>query len=241
VRQAATATDPLVERKLIYFDRVCKEQIWSRIWGNPRADAPEDDLVALSGAKHTREGNVFDEEAYNKFVDRLVGLIDAESEWIYEIGAGAGAMLSNIRKRMPDVPIAGCDNSAYLCGLAPAELNISNHSAHRAAYEGAIPFGRAGKGVILTVGVLMYFPDHFYADFVLTGLLRGFPQATVILSEVPDLAKKYAVESVRGHTGHTFYPKDFFRIYDEAAEIIDYELRGSVNSGSRYIVVLNRR
>jgi hypothetical protein len=240
MRQVARKTDLLLQRKLAYFDRLCRDHAWYVIWGRPRTDAPEDDLIALSGAKHCRDGNVFDEGAYNLFVDKLVGLIGKDCEWIYEIGAGAGAMLSHIAKRLPHLPVAGCDYSKYLCGLAPKHLSISNHSAHRAIYDGAIPFNHESKGVFVGVGTFMYFPDYMYADFVLTGLIKGFPHSTIILSEIPDLAKKEQVEAVRGNTRHLFFAKDFFRIYDPDAQIIDYDFRGSVNSGSRYTVILNR-
>ncbi len=241
MRQAVEKASPLTERKVAYFDKLCRESMWYEIWGHPRKDAPEDDIVALGGAKHVRDGNVFDEKGYSEFVGRLVSLVEPESEWVYEIGAGAGAMLSNIRKRFPEMPAAGCDSSAYLCELAPRELNISNHTAHRAVHDGAIPFGRGGRGVVLMVGVMMYFPDYMYADFVLTCLVRDFRHSTIIMAEVPDLAKKEEIEALRGPTGHLFFPRDFFRIYHEDAEIIDYELRGSINSGTRYMAVLNRR
>ena len=240
MRQAARKTDLLLQRKLAYFDRLCRDHAWYVIWGRPRKDAPENDLIALSGAKHSRDGNVFDEGAYNVFVDRLVGLIGKDREWIYDIGAGAGAMLSHILKRLPHIAAAGCDYSKYLCELAPKHLSISNHSAHRAIYEGAVPFDSEGKGVFVSVGAFMYFPGYMYADFVLTGLVKNFPNSTIIISEVPDLAKKERVEAVRGETGHLFFAKDFFRIYDPDAYIIDYDFNGSVNSGSRYTVVLNR-
>jgi len=240
MRQAVRKTDLLLQRKLAYFDKLCRDQMWHTIWGRPRKDAPENDLIALSGAKHCRDGNVFDEGAYNMFADRLVGLIDKDIEWIYEIGAGAGAMLSNIQKRLPHIAVAGSDYSKYLCDLAPKQLSISNHSAHRAVYDEAVPFDHESKGVFVSVGVFMYFPDYMYADFVLTGLVKNFPNSTIIISEVPDLAKKEQVEAARGNTGHLFFAKDFFRIYDPDAQISDYDFSGSVNSGSRYTVVLNR-
>jgi hypothetical protein len=240
MRQAAIKTDLLLQRKLVYFDRQCRDQTWYVIWGRPRKDAPEDDLIALSGAKHSRDGNVFDEGAYNLFVDRLVGLIGKDRQWLYDIGAGAGAMLSHIAKRLPHLPMAGCDYSKYLCDFAPKNLSISNHAAHRAVYDGVIPFSSEGKGVFVSVGAFMYFSDYMYADYVLTGLIKNFANSTIILSEVPDLAKKEQVEAVRGNTGHLFFAKDFFRMYDPDAQIIDYNFNGSVNSGSRYTVVLNR-
>jgi hypothetical protein len=240
MRQATIEFDLVLQRKLAYFDALCRDQMWHTIWGCPRKDAPENDLIALSGAKHCRNGNVFDEAAYNLFVDRLVSLIGKDREWIYEIGAGAGAMLSQILQRLPHIAVAGCDYSKYLCDLAPKHLSISNHSAHRAVYDGLIPFDSGSNGVFVSIGAFMYFPDLRYADFVLRGLIKNFPHSPIILSEIPDLDKKEQVEAVRGNTGHLFFPKDFFRTFDREAQIIDYDFCGSVNSGLRYTIVLNR-
>lgn len=228
-------------RRLQYFDEHCRRHVWNGIWGAPRADAPEDDPIALSGAKHSRAGNQFDAAGYERIVDQIARLIGPAPAWLYEVGAGAGAMLAQLAQRLGPIPMSGCDASEYLCRLAPAELAIRPVPAHRVAFARAIPFDSQAAGVILSVGVFLYFPDLMYADFVISSLREAYPAATLVLCEIPDLAHKPEAEKLRGPTNHLYFPRDFFRIYDPNPLFVDYQFAGSVNSGFRCHVVLKSK
>jgi SAM-dependent methyltransferase len=222
-----------------------REETWKEVWNRKgweaarRSEHSVDDLFAADGFD-TPLGKTT--ERSREYLARRIGSLmgAGPGRRILEVGCGAGAALTLL-----------LDTGAALCGVDCSEphIKIARRALPGCAFHVAeardLPFPDGVFDGVFSHGVFLYFPDFEYADAVLREMLRvASPAASLLVTDIPDAAKKTECEEARRSAGasltppHLYYPKEFFRAFAEthslALEIFDQDMPEYANSPFRY-------
>jgi ubiquinone/menaquinone biosynthesis C-methylase UbiE len=221
-------------------------QNWESVW-NKRTEViqeyPIEELLRLNGYDQA-QSRLTPETVYQAcelFAENM-GL--GESDSVYELGCGSGAMLHYFKHT--NHRVGGCDLSESLAKIAEKTLGgeFSSCPANEISCGGRWDH-------VMAFGLFMYFPDYDYAGETLIRMMIKAGKSVSIF-DIPDFSKKEECENRRrelvgpeyddkykGLT-HLYYPKEWWKAYGDSlglkTKIYDQAIPGYENSAFRYNV-----
>ncbi len=226
------------------------EETWQQIWNRKGLQAGDKseyshaELLAIDGFDSPLGKTT--SQSLEHLRGRIRRTMDARpGRSILEVGCGAGAALMLLADT--GVALSGVDSSEPHIAIARKSLPAC---AFQVAEASTLPFSDGVFDGVFSHGVFLYFSDFDYATRVLNEMARvASPTAQLLISDVPDEAKREECEAARRAAGasltppHLYFPKDFFREFARersmACEIFDQDIPGYANSPYRFNAVLS--
>lgn len=229
---------------------------WRRIWERKGAEVGD----ATSDLERLLKANGYDTgvagvttSAWNAHVDRVLDRLGASAgQTIYEVGCGAGAFLLPVHER--GLTVAGCDYSSTLAAIAAMAVPGGDIECCQAS---EIPVSPQCDFVVSS-GVFHYFPDHDYAQRVITAMATKARHGVAIL-DLPDIVHKEANLQLRYQAAgskeahekhyqgldHLFYERDWVvqamhTAGLQSVDVSDQNIEGYANAPSRFNVFARR-
>lgn len=204
------------------------------------------ELAALSG--YDSRTSALDLNEFDRQRDHIVASLGiTETDTVYEVGCGAGALLHCLEPLCAGV--GGSDYAPALVEVAKTVLDSSDLDVLEASALNPLP----RYDVVVSNGVFIYFPDAEYARKVL-GLMVAKARRAVGVFDVNDLAKReeheeerraaYGEDATASGLQQLYLDRAYFSsLADEfsvTCVIRDSIMTGSINGRYRYNVVMFR-
>jgi SAM-dependent methyltransferase len=176
---------------------------WKDVWAQRELDPERGSLLTQLVAADGYDSNfsTVDEQAWTDYVHSWAGPFGAgPGTSVFEIGCGAGAILYVLHQMGCDV--GGIDQSASLLAAARAAIPQGDFAVGDAA---EVPV-RPQADLVISVGVLFYFPDLDYTTKVV-GRMAAKAKHGVLLLDLPDAARREEALAYRiaSHGGEQEY------------------------------------
>jgi trans-aconitate methyltransferase len=206
---------------------------WREVWNRRRLSEgrPIDlqDLLHIDG--YDSAASPVAVANWRQYVNAVATKLDLSGgSSIYEVGCGAGALLSTLKERLR-LEVGGCDFSSPLISVAGRVMPDGDFTVSEATEFPIDP----RYDFVLSNGVFLYFPDLDYARRVLERMAAKARFAIAVL-EVPDVATREASEAKRRALlspdeydrkyrglNHLYFPRSWFH---EMAEKLSMDCTG---------------
>ena len=226
---------------------------WKDIWNKRSSEADEINLqmlIQLDG--YDGGAGKIHEKDWRVLTKRLGDKLEIKAgDSVFEVGSGSGAFLYSLMMDF-DIKVGGIDFSAGLTEVARNIIPKGNF-----IMDEAINLSESPKyDHVISNGVFHYF-DLNYAQTVINTMIKKAVKKIGIF-EVPDLASKKELESIRRSTlskkeydkkyanlKHTYYSKDWFmeiaRKYDLSVTVFDGCVPNYAQNDYRFNVILSKK